>query len=276
MLDIRRSALFLAVGTLALVAGCVTPLMMSSSTTPMAGRGYQEIGPTEAESCIESILGIPITFDASLHTTLAMARGRVQADALIEVTVDQYNLMTGFYNKVCTRVHAIGVRFTVEKAPLSQPAAVAPPEPPPLEAPPVVEEEPAKKEKKKLTKAEIRRQKAEEKRRAREEARREAAEEQKRKAEEAKRKAEEEKKTALLRKQAEEEARPVPAEYNIFCRYKPGQKILVETKSEKIEAEFVRCIYRGVQVKRPGKDPEVIPFDKVWAIRMLAPEPAGP
>lgn len=132
-------------------------------------------------------------------------------------------------------------------------------------------------EEKKRRAAEAKR-KAEEAKRQAEEAKRKAeaekgrAEEEARLAEEKKRKAEEARRKA-------EEAKPVPEEYGIFCKYEAGQPILVETKADKIEAEFVKCVYFGVRVKKADGSQGVIPFEKIWSVHMRADEkaqPAGP
>lgn len=304
-----RATLAVSVGVLALAAACTTPLLVAHSTRPLAGQAYEVIGPTQAEACIQSILGIPIATDASLHTTLAQAREAIKADALIEVTVDRTSLVTGFYNQNCTVVHALGIRLTGGQAPFLEPGPAVPAVPPAPAAPPAVEEPPpaaapaaatpAKPAKpaKKLTRAERRklareeaRRKREEAKKKREETKRQAAEEKKqaelaakekaeqdkRAAEEAKRKAEEDKRKAELAKKAAEEAKPVPAEFSIFCKYQPGQPVLVETKAEKIEAEFVKCVHFGVRVKKPGQEPGVIPFETIWSVRMRAPAEAAP
>ena len=316
-----RTSIFISLVALALATACTTPLMMSPATMPLGGKAYEIIGSTQAESCIQSILGIPISTDASLHTTLAKAREAIKADALIEVTVDRYSLMTGFYNQNCTVVHALGIRLTGGQAPFLPPGPAVPPVPPKPATPPDVEEpppipipaaEPATPAKpKKLTRAERRRlareeakKKREEARKKREEAKKAAAEakrkeaeekkqaalaakqkeeEEKRKAEEAKKKeeeakrrAEEEQRKAELAAKAAEEAKPVPAEFSIFCKYKPGQPVLVETKAEKIEAEFVKCVHFGVRVKKAGQEPGVIPFETIWSVRMRAPAEAKP
>jgi hypothetical protein len=145
MVNKRGVHLLAALATLALASGCLTPLMMSNSNIPIAGRAYQVLGPTEAESCIQSILGIPISTDASLHTTLAVARDRLKADALIDLTVDRYTLTTGFYNKSCAIVHALAIRFVDAQAPFLEPEPAVPPVPAPAAAAraPAVEQPPA-------------------------------------------------------------------------------------------------------------------------------------
>jgi flagellar biosynthesis GTPase FlhF len=132
-------------------------------------------------------------------------------------------------------------------------------------------------EKKRQAALEKKRRAEEEKRRAAEAERK--AEEEKRKAEEKRRKAEEAKRKAEAERRRAEEARPVPEQYAIFCKYEAGQPILVETKADKIEADFVKCVYFGVRVKKADGSQGVIPFEKIWSVRMRADDkaqPAGP
>ncbi len=131
---------------------------------------------------------------------------------------------------------------------------------------------------KKRRAAEAERQAALEKKRQTEEKKRRAAEAE-RKAEEEARLAEEKKRKAEEARRKAEEAKPVPEEYGIFCKYEAGQPILVETKADKIEAEFVKCVYFGVRVKKADGSQGVIPFEKIWSVHMRADEkaqPAGP
>lgn len=116
-----RFRLLVALIAAACSAACLTPVLMSSSSPPLAGRSYQEVGATTGESCMDSILGIPLSTDASLHTALGRARTAVRADALIDVVVDRRTLFTLFYNRTCTVVHATGVRFTGARTPAPEP-----------------------------------------------------------------------------------------------------------------------------------------------------------
>jgi hypothetical protein len=289
-----------------LVAGCTTPLLMAPSSSPVNGRAFEVLGPTEGESCYANILGIPLSRDASLHTAVKEAKLKLNAEVLVDVVVDTWSLYTFFFNKQCTIVHANGIRFTGQPAPYLEPTPAVPPVPPKKEKaappPPPPKEEPkaeapAKPEKKKSKrelarerrKAERERKKAEReaKRQAALEKKRKAAEEKKHKAEEkrkaaeAKKKAEEEKKRqaeiakqkALEKRRAEEEAKPVPDQYKVFCKYKKGQHIRVETKTQVIEAEFQRCMYFGIRVKQKDKGVGVIPFEQIWMVKKIAPPP---
>ncbi len=299
-----RCKLVLVVLIVSLVAGCTTPLLMAPSSSPLDGRAFEELGPTEGESCYANILGIPLSRDASLHTAVKEAKLKVNAEALVDVVVDTWSLYTFFFNKQCTVVRAKGVRFTGQPAPYLKPQPAVPPVPPKKEEviPPAPEEEakaksPAKPAEKKTKrqlarerrKAERERKKAEreakrqaaleKKRQAQEEkkrqaeAKRKAEEEKKHKAELAKKKAEEEKKKALEKRRAEEEAKPVPAQYKIFCKYKKGDQVRVETKTQVIEAEFLRCMYFGIRVKQKDKEVGVIPFEQIWMVQKIQPPP---
>ncbi len=303
---IGRVVAFLAFGSLVAATGCLAPLLVAPSTTPVANRPYQETGKTTSESCMQSIFFIPFSTDASLKTALDDARLKVNADALIDVVVDVESLYTLFYNCTCTVVHATGIRFTGQQAPFLQPGPavpvmpVVPAEPP---ATPRVKKSaptaaattaapvktPAKESRKqRLTR--LAREKKErvaerkrliaEKKKAAAEAKRQAAEHKKaaveaqRKAElEKKEKAAQEKSQAMARRRAEEESKPVPGQFKIFCKFKPGDSVRVETKGSIIEGKFVRCVYFGVRIKKPDGQEGVIPFETIWMVRK--PEPAA-
>jgi len=267
-----------------MVAGCTTPLLMVPSSSPQNGRAFKVLGPTEGESCYANILGIPLSRDASLHTAVKEAKLKVNAEALVDVVVDSWSLYTFFFNKKCTIVHANGIRFTGQPAPYLEPTPAVSPVPP---APPKEEAKakvPAQPKEKKKSKREL----ARERRKAEREAKKQAALEKKRKAEEekkrkaeAKKKVEEEKKKALEKRRAEEEAKPVPDQYKIFCKYKKGDNVRVETKTHVIEAEFLKCMYFGIRVKQKDKGMGVIPFEQIWMVKKIVPlppkaEPAKP
>lgn len=305
-----RSKLVLVVLGVFMLTGCTTPLLMVPSSSPANGRAFEVLGPTEGESCYANILGIPLSRDASLNTAVKEAKLKLNAEALIDVVVDSWSLYTFFFNKQCTIVHARGIRFTGQPAPYLEPkpaVPAVPPAPPKEEAapPPPKEEAKAKlpaqpKEKKKSKKelarerrkAERERKKAEreakkqaalekkrkaaEEKKLKEEAKKKAGEEKKRKAELAEKKAEEEKKKALEKRRAEEESKPVPDQYKVFCKYKPGDHVRVETKTQVIEAEFQKCMYFGVRVKQKDKGIGVIPFEQIWMVKKIAaPSPGG-
>ncbi len=332
---IERS--FLAVAIVALFFGssaCLTPILMSDASAPVAGRAYQDLGDTQGESCSMSVLGIPVATDASLRTALADAKTRVGADALIEIVVDRWSLLTFVFNKQCTQVNAKGIRFgdgvvstpvvpalpAVPVAPaaslvepdVAKPVAEAKPAP---SSEPVAPAQPVKVDKP-LTRAEKRKAKAEERRRKREEARKakaesrkakadarkakaearkrekeeakarkeeakakakaerkaaedakmKAAQEAKRKKEEAKAKAAAERKAAEEAKRLAEEAKPVPDAFKVFCKYKTGQAVLVETKSAKLEVAFDKCLHNGLRVKKADGALDLVPFDQIWTV----------
>jgi hypothetical protein len=252
-------------------------------------------GDAQAESCSDSILGIPIATDASLFTALELARKNAGAEGLVDVVVDQWSLVTFFYNKRCTVVHAKGIRFGAPPEPPRPAVAPAPTPPPaapaalPLENPPAKPEAPAAaakpakpekpltaREQAALAKAkavEEKKRAEEEKKRAAEEAKR-VVEEKKRAEEEAKRKAEEDERRALAKKAEEEEKKPVPEEFWPYCKFKAGEAIRVETKAEVIEADFVECVHFGIRVRAKGQDPGVVPFEKIWSVTKVQAPPA--
>jgi Skp family chaperone for outer membrane proteins len=275
-----------------MVAGCTTPLLMVPSSTPLDGRTFEVAGSTEGESCYANILGIPLSRDASLHAAVREARLKVNAEALIDVVVDSWSLYTFFFNKRCTVVHANGIRFTGQAAPYLEPAPRAIPKTEPA-APPKEEAAVAKVPAQPVEKKKSQRELARERRKAEREAKKQAALEKKRKAEEekrkaaeagkkaeeekkrqeelAKKKAEEEKREALQKRRAEEEAKPVPDQYKVFCKYKKGDNVRVETKAQVIEAEFVKCVYFGMRVIQKEKGVGVIPFEQIWVVKKIVP-----
>jgi len=144
---------------------------------------------------------------------------------------------------------------------------------------------------KKLTKAELRaleRQKREEEKRRQAEEKKRAAEEKKRQAEEAKlsaeaaarAKAEAEARAraeAEARARAEEESRPVPADFQTFCKFQPGELVRIEAKAEKVQGEFVRCLWNGVRVKTASGEQRLVAFETIWTVtKAPPPPPPGP
>jgi hypothetical protein len=83
----------------------------------------------------------------------------------------------------------------------------------------------------------------------------------------------EKKKNALEKRRAEQEAKPVPDRYKIFCKCKQGDWVRVETKTRVIEAEFKKCVYFGIRVKPKGKRLGVIPFEQIWMVKKIVPPP---
>jgi hypothetical protein len=63
----------------------------------------------------------------------------------------------------------------------------------------------------------------------------------------------------------------------VFCKYKAGDPVRVETKAKVIEAEFVKCVHFGVRVRKKDQGVGVIPFEQIWTVRKVAPaQPAAP
>jgi hypothetical protein len=318
MSSVKKVFCLVAIIVLVTATGCLTPVLMSPASTPIEGRAYQVTGQAQGESCIQSIMFIPFSTDASLLAAMQDAKQRVNAEALINVVVDQKSLYTFFYNRVCTVVHATGIRFTGQKAPFIQPGPVVPPLPAaevkPVVPAPAVEPAPKgtsndavkpaptgtvksavkpKKETRKERRARLakeRKEKAAEKKRLAAEKKKAAAEKKKaaadkKKAEaEAKKKAEEDKKKAALAKRmAADEKKPIPDQYKVFCKYKKGDPVRVETKGKVIEADFVKCVYFGVRIRKTDGQEGAIPFEQIWMVskrtkaKEAAPEaPKGP
>ena len=150
--------------------------------------------------------------------------------------------------------------------------------------------EPAKAEpppEKKLSKAEraaLERQKRQEDRKRAAEEKRRAAEEKKLQAEQARLAAEaaaqakveaeaRARAEAEARARAEEEARPVPADFQSFCRFQPGELVRIEAKAEKVQGEFVRCLWNGVRVKTAAGEQRLVAFETIWTVTKAPPPP---
>ncbi len=96
-----------------LLAGCATsPGGIADSNTPLHAKPYTIIGETEGNDCWYAILGIiPVTPGNSLREAVKEAKGRVGADALIDITVDSYTQFWILFVRRVTEVHAKGIRF---------------------------------------------------------------------------------------------------------------------------------------------------------------------
>jgi hypothetical protein len=104
----------LLLGGLALAMGCATtPGGIAPSTTPLEGRKYTVLGPTQGVDSRICLLGIlPISGRNSLKGAIEKAVRRKNADALIEVTADAYNQYWILFSKNATHVEGIAIRFT--------------------------------------------------------------------------------------------------------------------------------------------------------------------
>ena len=47
----------------------------------------------------------------------------------------------------------------------------------------------------------------------------------------------------------------------------------METKTQVIEAEFLKCMYFGIRVNQKDKGIGVIPFEQVWMVKKIVPPP---
>ncbi len=95
------------------LSGCASmPGGIASSNTPLHSRPYTVVGPTSGSDSHYAILGIiPVTSGNSLKAAVAEAKGRVGADALIDITVDSYTQFWILFTRTVTEVDARGIRF---------------------------------------------------------------------------------------------------------------------------------------------------------------------
>jgi len=96
-----------------LAAGCASyPGGLSDSTTPLHAKPYTVIGDTEGVDAHYAILGlIPVTPGNKLSEAVKKAKGKVGADALIDITVDGYMQFWILFTRTVTKVEAKGIRF---------------------------------------------------------------------------------------------------------------------------------------------------------------------
>lgn len=96
-----------------LLTGCATtPGGIADSNTPLHSKPYTVIGETEGSDNWYAILGfIPVTPGNSLREAVKEAKGKVGADALIDITVDSYTQFWIVFVRRVTEVHAKGIRF---------------------------------------------------------------------------------------------------------------------------------------------------------------------
>ncbi len=96
-----------------LITGCATtPGGLADSNTPLHAKPYTVIGETEGNDSWYALFGIiPITPGNSLRAAIKKAKGKVGADALIDITVDSYTQFWIVVVRRVTEVHAKGIRF---------------------------------------------------------------------------------------------------------------------------------------------------------------------
>lgn len=105
--------LFLGLALSFLFAGCASyPGGIADSNTPLHAKPYTVIGETEGSDAHYAILGIiPVTPGNKLSAAIKDAKGKVGADALIDITVDGYIQYWILFSRTVTKVEAKGIRF---------------------------------------------------------------------------------------------------------------------------------------------------------------------
>lgn len=96
------------------MAGCATmPGGVAPSNTPLEGRSYSILKRTSGTDSRICLFGIfPISGGNHIRDAINDATQRVNADALIEVTVEAYHQYWILFSRDVTRVEGIGIRFT--------------------------------------------------------------------------------------------------------------------------------------------------------------------
>ena len=103
---------FVAVISFLFVGCACIPGGIASSNTPLHARSYNVIGPTSATDSRIAILGIiPITKSNSTRDAIDKAKENAHADALIDITVENYTQFFILFSRTVTKVYAKGVRF---------------------------------------------------------------------------------------------------------------------------------------------------------------------
>lgn len=110
---IKYLAFSVCLALMVALTGCATsPGGISDSNTPLHSKPYNIIGDTEGSDSWYAILGfIPVTPGNSLREAVKEAKGKVGADALIDITVDSYTQFWILFVRRVTEVHAKGIRF---------------------------------------------------------------------------------------------------------------------------------------------------------------------
>lgn len=96
------------------MAGCATiPGGLTPSNTPLEGRSYKVLGFTEGTDSRICLLGIiPVSGGNHIRDALRSATRKINADALIEITVEAYHQYWILFSRDVTRVEGIGIQFT--------------------------------------------------------------------------------------------------------------------------------------------------------------------
>ena len=95
------------------MAGCASyPGGISDSNTPLHAKPYTVVGDTEGVDAHYAILGlIPVTPGNTVSDAVKDAKGKVGADALIDITIDGYMQFWILFTRTVTKVEAKGIRF---------------------------------------------------------------------------------------------------------------------------------------------------------------------
>ena len=96
------------------IIGCSSrPIAINSSSIPIEPGQYSVLGSAEGTSCYKKFLGLFPTSNALPSIEKAIQRAKnvyPNTDALIEMSVDEYNEFWFFYSKSCTVVKGQAVQ----------------------------------------------------------------------------------------------------------------------------------------------------------------------
>ena len=106
----RFATLVVAIATL---TGCAhMPGGISSSTTPINNRAYEELGKVSGTSSKVMLFGLlPISGSNNTQDAVDSAKEKLGADALIDVTVEAYSQWWILWSNNTTKVTGKGIRF---------------------------------------------------------------------------------------------------------------------------------------------------------------------
>jgi hypothetical protein len=110
-MKIQRSAL--ALGLLALIACAHTPGGVASSNIPLAPGSYDVLGEVEGRDCLYNLLMlVPFGTGNKVRDAISEAlESKDGADALVNLSVDQYAQFWLLFSRHCTTVNATAVKI---------------------------------------------------------------------------------------------------------------------------------------------------------------------
>jgi hypothetical protein len=107
-----------ALATALLLGGCIHAAGgIAPSNVPLEGRPYHVLGPVAAsDSAVRLFMFIPVSGSNDTATAVREALIKSHADALIEVTVENYSQYWILFSRHITSVRATAIQFDREPA----------------------------------------------------------------------------------------------------------------------------------------------------------------